>query len=132
YGTCAGDGGGGPPPRGAAPRPPRGGARPPGAAPGRACPPRYGRARPFPRAGAFLFRPPRRDLGVSECAVNTSISARSFGDSAPLRQIRLVCASASAGGSACVLRNLASGNVLSTLRGISEMPIPATAHPSMA
>jgi hypothetical protein len=55
-----------------------------------------------------------------------------FGESVPLRRIRLVGAWASAGGNECTLKSLASGKVVSTLRGISEMPIPATTHPSMA
>jgi hypothetical protein len=69
---------------------------------------------------------------MSECAVRTSISARTLGESMPLRQNRLIGARASAGGKECTLNNFASGKVVSTLRGISEMPMPATAQPSMA
>ena len=69
---------------------------------------------------------------MSECAVRISVSARTLGESIPLRHNRLIGARAIDGGKGCTLNSLASGKVVSTLRGMSEMPMPATAQPSIA
>jgi hypothetical protein len=65
-------------------------------------------------------------------AFNNSTSASIFGERAPLRQNSTVCARSWPFGSACTLSRFASGNVPSTLRGISATPMPATRQPSIA
>ena len=66
------------------------------------------------------------------CCTSTSRKARTLGESVPLRHIITVMARSRPGGNRCTLKSCASGNVESTIRGNSEIPIPATTQPSMA
>ena len=57
---------------------------------------------------------------------------RPLAEPAPLRQIRTVCAQFSFFERLCTLKRFRSGNVVSTLLGISDIPMPATTQPRMA